>query len=393
MTRMRSADNHDPTLPLMSIYYTQRACYSGTLLVTEATCISPRAAGCPNVPGIWSQSQISAWKTITDSVHSQGSFIFCQLWALGRTAEPSFLQNLEGGPYDLTSSSATPLDDKSPRELSVWEIKGFVNDYVQAAKNAVAAGFDGIEIHAANGYLIDQFTQDTCNKRSDEYGGSIESRSRFCVEVAAAVCEAIGAGRVGIRFSPFSSFQGMGMVDPIPQFTHLLSELAKLKLAYIHICEARVAGDKESSSEGNVKFIFDVWGHTSPIFLAGGFGPAPRWESASAAHAVDEEYQEYDVGVVFARHFLSNPDLVNRIKNGVALSASDPATFYKTKSPDGYIDYTYSKEWQAEFGPGIGFEGEANGAAIGMNGVVEDSSQDIKQVRPQVEEVTGVIET
>lgn len=339
LTRFRASDSHIP-LPFVKDYYAQRASAPGTLLITEATFISPRASGYPNVPGIWNSDQVKAWKEVTKAVHQKGSYIFLQLWALGRTANPKALKAL--GDYEVVSSSPTPEKETSPvpHELTIEEIKGFVGDYARAAKNAIEAGFDGVEIHGANGYLVDQFTQDTCNKRTDAYGGSIENRSRFGLEVAQAVVDAVGANRVGIRLSPFSTFQGMKMTDPIPQFSHLLKGLQELGLAYIHVVESRVAGNADIESAEKIDFALDVWGRTSPVLIAGGFKPE------SAKRAVDEEYKDKDVAIVFGRYYISNPDLPFRLKNDVELTKYNRDTFYKTKSTEGYTDYPFSQEYQ-----------------------------------------------
>jgi NADPH2 dehydrogenase len=315
-------------LPFVKDYYAQRASVPGTLLITEATFISPRASGYPNVPGIWNAEQIEAWKEVTKAVHEKGSYIFLQLWALGRAANPKALKEL--GDYQVVSSSPTPEKETSPvpHELSVDEIRGFVGDYAQAAKNSI------------DGYLVDQFTQDTCNKRTDAYGGSIENRSRFGLEVAKAVVEAVGADRTGIRLSPFSPFQGMKMTDPIPQFSHLLTGLKALGLAYIHVVESRIAGNADVESTEKVDFALNIWGKTSPILIAGGFKPD------SARRAVDEEYEDNDVAIVFGRYYISNPDLPFRLKNDVELTKYNRDTFYKTKSVDGYTDYPFSREYE-----------------------------------------------
>jgi NADPH2 dehydrogenase len=339
LTRFRATDSH-VQLPFVKDYYAQRASVPGTLLITEATFISPRASGYPNVPGIWNAEQIEAWKEVTKAVHEKGSYIFLQLWALGRAADPKALKELGG--YEVVSSSPTPEKETSPvpHELSVEEIKGFVGDYAQAAKNSIEAGFDGVEIHGANGYLVDQFTQDVCNKRTDGYGGSIENRSRFGLEVAKAVVDAVGADRTGIRLSPFSSFQGMKMKDPIPQFSHLLKGLKQLNLAYVHVVESRISGNADTESTEKIDFVLDIWGKTSPVLVAGGFKPD------SAKRAANEEYRDRDVAIVFGRYYISNPDLPFRLKNELELAQYNRDTFYKAKSMEGYTDYPFSKEFE-----------------------------------------------
>jgi NADPH2 dehydrogenase len=338
LTRFRADDSH-VQLPFTPTYYGQRASAPGTLLVTEATFISAQAGGYPNVPGIYNSAQIAAWRKVTDAVHAKGSYIFLQLWALGRTANAKFLKS-EG--YDLVSSSPIPVskDAEAPRELTKEEIKSFVADYAQAARNAVEAGFDGVEIHGANGYLVDQFLQDVSNTRTDEYGGSVENRSRFALEVAGAVVDAIGAEKVGIRLSPFSTFQAMKMDDPYPQFTHVLEGLKKLKIAYVHLVESRISGNADIEATEKVDRLLDVWGNTSPVLLAGGFRPD------SARRAVDEEYKDRDIVIVFGRYFISTPDLPFRIANDIELAPYNRDRFYNPKSELGYIDYPFSKEFE-----------------------------------------------
>lgn len=336
LTRLRSSEEHVP-LPIATEYYAQRASVPGTLLIAEATFISFTSSGRDaNAPGIFTQSQIAQWREITTAVHAKGSFIFLQLWALGRAARP---HALAAKGLDMVSSSATPMtpDAPVPRPMTEEEIQTCIADFAQASRNAVEAGFDGIEIHAANGYLIDQFTQDTCNKRTDAWGGSIPNRSRFCLEVAKAIVDAIGPERTAIRLSPYSTFQAMRMADPVPQFTHLIGQLKHLKLAYLHLVESRVAGNADVESTEKIDFAMRAWGRTTnPILLAGGFRPA------SAKRAVEEEYSDYDVAIVFGRYFISNPDLPYRVLNGVELAEYNRDTFYKVKSPEGYIDYPFS---------------------------------------------------
>jgi NADPH2 dehydrogenase len=338
LTRFRADDEHVP-LPYVAEYYGQRASIPGTLLVTEATYISKRHGGYPNAPGIWSKAQINAWKNVTDAVHAKGSYIILQLWALGRA---SVNRDFAGGlPMTVFSPSAVPLDESypAPHAMTVEEIKETVQEYVQAAKNAIEAGFDGVEVHGANGYLMDQFIQDTANKRTDAYGGSNENRSRFAVEVTKAVATAVGAERTGIRLSPFSSYQGMRMQDPIPQFTNLVSQLDTLGLAYLHLVEGRVSGNAEVESTDSLDFAFDAF--SGPILLAGGFTPE------LSRKVVDEERKERDVAIVFGRYFLSTPDLVFRIRHGLELNEYDRKSFYMPKTEKGYTDYPFSPEFMA----------------------------------------------
>ncbi|KAJ5184853.1 Aldolase-type TIM barrel [Penicillium cf. griseofulvum] len=338
MTRFRADDNHIP-LPFVKDYYAQRASVPGTLLITEATSISARAGGYPNIPGIYNDAQIAAWKEITDAVHAKGSHIYLQLWALGRVASADLLKS-EG--FDLVSSSATPASAEAPppRAMTETEIHDWIADYAQAARNAIAAGFDGVEIHAANGYLIDQFTQDTCNKRTDAWGGSVEGRARFATEVSRAVIEAVGADRTGIRFSPFSTFQGMRMEDPKPQFEYLATHMAKLGLAYTHLVESSVSGNDDIEETDQLDFFLRAYGKASPVILTGGY------KAESAVRGVDVKYADYDAVIGIGRPFTSNPDLPFRIQKGIPLVPYDRDTFYVPKDPKGYTDYEFSAEFQ-----------------------------------------------
>ncbi|KAK0785385.1 hypothetical protein LTR75_013563 [Friedmanniomyces endolithicus] len=344
LTRFR-ADNDHVQLPFAKDYYTQRACVPGTLIITEATFISPEAGGYANVPGIYNDAQIKAWKEIVESVHKAGGIIYLQLWALGRAASAEVKK--KEGTGDVVSASDVPMADNSPKPkaLSEEEIQAYIKAYASAAKNAVeGAGFDGVEIHGANGYLIDQFTQDVSNKRTDAWGGSIENRTRFATSVTQAVVSAVGADKTGIRLSPWSTFQGMQMEDPIPTFSHLLHSLKEMKLAYVHLVESRISGNADVETTGKIDPFIDIWAGTSPILLAGGFKPD------STRRAVEEQYKDKDVVVVFGRYFISNPDLVFRVKEGIELAAYDRETFYLAKSEKGYLDYPFSEEWEKKKG-------------------------------------------
>ncbi|KAK0266427.1 hypothetical protein B0A54_04921 [Friedmanniomyces endolithicus] len=344
LTRFR-ADNDHVQLPFAKDYYTQRACVPGTLIITEATFISPEAGGYANVPGIYNDAQIKAWKEIVESVQKAGGIIYLQLWALGRAASAEVKK--KEGTGDVVSASDVPMADDSPKPkaLSEEEIQAYIKAYASAAKNAVeGAGFDGVEIHGANGYLIDQFTQDVSNKRTDAWGGSIENRTRFATSVTQAVVSAVGADKTGIRLSPWSTFQGMQMEDPIPTFSHLLHSLKEMKLAYVHLVESRISGNADVETTGKIDPFIDIWAGTSPILLAGGFKPD------STRRAVEEQYKDKDVVVVFGRYFISNPDLVFRVKEGIELAAYDRETFYLAKSEKGYLDYPFSEEWEKKKG-------------------------------------------
>lgn len=340
LTRFRANDDHVP-LPFVADYYAQRASLPGTLLISEATFIHPTAGGYPNVPGIYNSEQIAAWKKVTDAVHAKGSYIYLQLWALGRTAQPAVLE-AEGG--KLVGASNIAMEGASaPEPLTEEGIWEFVEHFKQGAKNAIEAGFDGVEIHGANGYLVDQFIQTNTNNRTDAWGGSPEKRSRFALEVAKAVVGAVGKERTAIRLSPFSEFQGMKMDDLElqPTFSYLTRGLKELDLAYLHVVESRVSGNADVEATSSLKFIADIWGKTSPLLIAGGF------TADSAKQATDVEYKGYNVAIVFGRYFISNPDLAWRVKNGVALTNYNRETFYNAKEKVGYTDWEFSSQYLA----------------------------------------------
>ena len=246
------------------------------------------------------------------------------------------------------SSSDVPHspDGEVPEAMTEEDIEAVIKDYRTAAKNAMEAGFDGVEVHGGNGYLPDQFLQDVCNKRTDRWGGSIENRSRFHIEVLTAISGEIGANRTGIRLSPWSDFMAMGMDDPIPTFTYLVEQLRIMKLAFLDLIEARIRGndDADCGAGKDVSFLVHTWRNVSPVLLGGGFTPD------SARAALDEKYRDYDVAVVFGRHWTSNPDLVYRIKENVGLVKYNRATFYTPKKVEGYIDWEFSQEYRRASG-------------------------------------------
>ncbi|KAK3367727.1 hypothetical protein B0H63DRAFT_498024 [Podospora didyma] len=341
LTRYR-ADDHQvqQIVKEATEYYTQRASTPGTLLITEATQISPGAGGSYHGPGIWTGDQISAWRMVTDAVHAKGCKMFCQLWHLGRAGRPEVLASYG---RKLKSSSPIAIDStrEVPEEMIEEEIWDTISDYATAARNAIKAGFDGVEIHGANGYLPDQFLQDVCNQRTDIWGVSIENRARFHLEVAKAVVAAVGAERTAMRLSPYSEYLGMRMADPMPQFEYLVRELRTLGLAYLHLVEGRISGHSDTDvREGNTNApLVRIWNNASPVLLAGGFTPA------SAVQTVDQIYKDFDVVIVFGRHFLANPDLVFRLQNSIALNKYDRPTFYTPLVSEGYIDYPFCQEF------------------------------------------------
>lgn len=323
LTRFRVDDAHVPLQPLVSEYYVQRSSSPGTLLISEATFISPQASGYGNAPGIWSDAQIESWKKVVEAVHAKGSFIYLQLWALGRVAPLEGLKKDLGDKAKIVGAGDIPAEGHpAPTPLTEGEIQEYIGYYAQAAKNAVAAGFDGVEIHGANGYLIDQFIQDVSNNRTDAWGGSVEKRARFALEVVKAVTEAIGGDRTAIRLSPYNGFQSMKMANPRPQFQYLVRELKKYNLAFIHLVEPRVNGHelRDNTGDEDLRDLVDIWDNQSPVLLAGGFTPE------TAVKTADEKYPDKDVIIVFGRYFISNPDLVFRVKNGIELTKYDRST-------------------------------------------------------------------
>lgn len=334
LTRFRASTDH-VLLPIGTEYYAQRAAEPGTLLVSEATHISPRHCAGGNSVGIWDREHIEAWKPVTKAVHERGSFLYCQLFAPGRAGCK------EG--YPLLSSSATPMEPgaDTPRAMTDEEIWECISDFRVAARNAIEAGFDGVELHGANGYLIDQFLQDVCNKRTDRWGGSVENRSRFAVELTKAVAEEIGADRLGVRLSPWNKWQGMKMEVPAAkaQFEDAIKRLRGLGLAYLHLTESRVVNNVDCEKEEDLDFAFEAWAGASPILVAGGI------KAESVRRVVDEDYKGYDTVAVFGRYFLSTPDLVYRVRHGLAMNAYDRDTFYVPEIPKGYIDYPFSPEY------------------------------------------------
>ncbi|KAJ7033762.1 hypothetical protein C8F04DRAFT_1260750 [Mycena alexandri] len=339
LTRYKADEAHVPYLPLVSDYYAQRASRPGTLLITEATFIAARAGGYPHIPGIWSPAQIKAWKSVTDAVHAKGSFIFMQLWALGRAAKAEQLQS-EDASFAYVSASDVPLAGHSgpPRPLTVLEIKEYIILYAQAAKNAIEAGFDGVEIHSANGYLPDQFLQDVSNKRTDKYGGSVENRARFTLEIMDAVVAAVGADRTSVRFSPWSPFQGMGMTDPLSTFSYVISQLAARHpgLAYLHLVEPRIDGnatsDKPLSAHESNEPLRSLWAPRA-LIRAGGFTRDGAIEAAESGDLV-----------AFGRLYISNPDLPARLERDVPLNSYDRTTFYLIgeNTARGYTDHAFA---------------------------------------------------
>jgi N-ethylmaleimide reductase len=335
LTRMRS-DPGDIPSDLMVKYYTQRAS-DGGLIVSEATPVSIRGNGYAGAPGIYSDAQIAGWRRVTDAVHAKGGRIFQQLWHVGRQSHVDLQPNGEApvAPsaiaaegYAYTKRGEAPFS--IPRALELHEIPGIIEEFRSGAERALRAGFDGVEIHGANGYLPDQFLQDGTNKRTDEYGGRIENRARFLLEVAQAAVSAWGADRVGVRISPSGTYGSMSDSDPPATFGYVATELDRLGIAYLHVVEPRIKGTEEIS-HGQAPIAAQ---HLRPKFsrtliAAGGFAP----DSAEAIVASGDA----DL-VAFGRHFISNPDLPERLRRGLPLNRYDRSTFYGGDAR-GYVDY------------------------------------------------------
>ncbi|KAF5366353.1 hypothetical protein D9757_011460 [Collybiopsis confluens] len=342
-TRYKATRNgHVPLLPLVKEYYSQRASMPGTLIITEAVLVSNKAGGKTHLPGIWNQEQIDAWKEVADAIHAKGCYAYMQIWALGRAAEYEE-PGLEDGslPFEYVSASDIQmygLKDKPPRPLTLAEIDEYIANFGKAAANAVyGAGFDGVEVHAANGYLCDQFIQDVSNNRTDEYGGTIERRSKFVLEVMEAVARAVGQDRAAVRLSPWSLFQNMRMSDPAPTFSHLVSKLKKNlpDLAYLHLVEPLISGSKTQHKDNIVAtdsndFLRRIW-HPKPLISAGGY------TRETAMLTADEKGDL----IAFGRYYISNPDLPFRIMHNLPLFPYDRDSFYirGDTSGHGYIDY------------------------------------------------------
>lgn len=334
MTRNRAGKGNVPT-PTMAEYYRQRA--TAGLIITEATQVTPRGVGYPNTPGIHTAEQVEGWRGVTDAVHRAGGRIVLQLWHVGRSSHPLYQPN---GDLPVSSSAVaipgqlwTPEGMKPypvPRALETSEIPGVVSDYARGAANAKAAGFDGVEIHGANGYLVDQFLRDGVNQRTDAYGGTLEKRLRFLREVAAAVVGAWDASRVGIRLSPSGTFNGMSDSDPLATFGAALEELSALKLAYVHVVEPVEADARHGGPGWKSASARELRRHFKGAYIAAG-----EQTREKAAALIREGFAD---AASFARLYISNPDLVERFRRGAPLAPSDPKTYYGG-TEKGYTDY------------------------------------------------------
>lgn len=343
LTRNRAP--HAVPTALMATYYEQRA--SAGLLISEATAISHQGQGYAHVPGLYAQDQLQAWKQVTNAVHRAGGRIVTQLWHVGRVShhllQPDGLPPV--APSAIAAQTKTYLIDDAtgkgqfvptsePRALQQHELPGIVHDFAVAAQEAVkSAGFDGVELHAANGYLLDQFLKDGANQRKDDYGGSIENRARLTLECARAVVDVLGGDKVGIRISPVSPANDIVDSDPQPLFEYLMQQLAPLGLAYIHIIEGQTGGPREIADRP-----FDYQALKNSYRQAGGTGDwivNNGYDAAMATQAVESGYAD---AVAFGKAFISNPDLVHRIRHQLPLNALK-AEFLYGGGAEGYTDY------------------------------------------------------
>lgn len=324
LTRARATGQQRVPNALMAAYYVQRA--SAGLILSEATSVSPQGVGYADTPGIWSDAQVAGWKQVTDAVHAAGGRMFLQLWHVGRISDPVFLNGeLPVAPSAIAAQGLVSLvrpkrEYVTPRALATDEIAGIVAAFRKGAHNAMLAGFDGVEIHGANGYLLDQFLQDSTNTRTDLYGGSIENRARLLLEVTDTCIDVWGAERVGVHLSPRCDAHSMGDSNPLATFTYVARELGKRKIAFIFAREALGAdriGPQLRQAFGGVYIA------NEKMTLENG-----------AQLLADGEAD----AVSYGQLFIANPDLVERFRNGAALNQPDPHTYYHS-SADGYTDY------------------------------------------------------
>jgi N-ethylmaleimide reductase len=340
LTRARSTRDHVPETVMVE-YYRQRA--GAGLIISEATGISLQGLGWPNAPGIWSEAQIEAWKPITGAVHDAGGLIVCQLWHMGRVVHPS----LPGRGQPVSSSATTmpglarTYEGKLPhveaRPMSHEDIRSLLEDYRIAARNALTAGFDGVQIHAANGYLIDQFLRDNANFRTDEYGGAIENRVRLLREVTTAVAETVGADRTGVRLSPNEERQGVNDSNPEPLFEAAAAALSELGIAFLEVREPAYDGTNGRAERPPV----------APLMRAafkGTFVLNSDYGQAKGQAALDAGYAD---AIAFGRPFIANPDLPQRFANKIPLARDDMETWY-TGGSAGYADYPHATEARAD---------------------------------------------
>ncbi|MGB7302106.1 MAG: alkene reductase [Burkholderiaceae bacterium] len=339
LTRMRATVPGEAPNALNAEYYGQRATPGG-LIIAEASQVTTGGKLAPSTPGIHSDEQIAGWKQVVDAIHAKGGFVYLQLWHVGRLSHSSY-QPDGGAPMapsavpatgQVVTSDGTRAPKQVPRAMSKPEIKELIEAYAQAARNAKQAGFDGVEVHAANGYLLEQFLQTNTNQRTDEYGGSIENRARLPLEVTAAVAEVYGADRVGIRLTPFGVANDSGEADPEPLYRYVIRELDKMGLAYLHLIEPRASGagqaevDHQDVPSAATMFRNDWRG----VLIAAG-----NFRGDSGAEIIERGDAD---AVAYGRFFISNPDLPERLRTGHELTPYNRATFY-TQGKAGYTDY------------------------------------------------------
>lgn len=330
LTRNRAGEGFVPS-EFAPVYYSQRA--TAGLLISEASQISRQGQGYQDTPGIYTQAQIEGWRKVTDAVHAKGGKIFLQLWHVGRVSHVDLQEN---GAAPVAPSALRPAtkvfvnnsfqDVSEPRALDISELPGIVNDFRQAAANAIAAGFDGVEIHGANGYLLDQFIKDGANVRTDAYGGSIENCARLLLEVTAAVISEIGADRTGVRLSPVSPANGVSSSNPQAQFDYIVDQLNALEVVYLHVVEGATGGPREVAP-----FDFEALRQSFKNTYIANNG----YDLDLATSRLAEDKADL---IAFGRPFIGNPDLVERLKTGAPMSAFNPATLYGGGAA-GYIDY------------------------------------------------------
>lgn len=332
LTRNRANPNGDVPSDLATEYYVQRA--TAGLIISEGTQISPEGQGYLHTPGIYSADQVAGWKKVTDAVHAADGRIFAQLWHVGRVSHTSLQPNGQPpvAPSAITADTKVYTDKgfasaSPPRALETSEIPRIIEDYRKAAENAKSAGFDGVELHSANGYLIDQFLRDGSNHRTDAYGGSIENRTRLLSEVLAAITSVWPSHRVGVRFSPFSNFSGMTDSNPMATFAAAITKANEAKLGYLHLVEGQTGGTRElppGADIASLRKLFD-----------GAYIANNGYDRTSAINAVETGAANL---IAFGKLFISNPDLVARLKANAPLNPPQQQTFYGGGS-EGYTDY------------------------------------------------------
>lgn len=330
LTRNRAEAGFVPSR-FAATYYSQRA--SAGLLIAEATQISRQGQGYQDTPGIYTPAQVEGWRQVTQAVHAKGGKIFLQLWHVGRVSHVDLQENGAApvAPSAIRAETKTFVNNgfvpvSTPRALALEELPGIVNDFRRAAANAIAAGFDGVEVHGANGYLLEQFAKDGANQRDDAYGGSVQNRARLLLEVVQAVAAEVGADRTGVRISPVSPANGISCSDPQAQYDYIADQLNALGVVYLHVVEGATGGPRDVApfDYGSLRRRF-----TNTYIANNGYGLDLAATQLAQGHA--------DL-FAFGRPFIANPDLVQRLKTDAPLAQLDPATLYGGGA-EGYIDY------------------------------------------------------